>query len=301
MFIAKNIYKKYDKKDVVKDFSISLKRGEIHGLIGENSAGKTTIIKCLVGIFKCDKGEIQCDEEQVYDNPQIKEKIAYIADANEYYRNYTVEKMVKVYKEFYPSFSKVKYDELNRDFQIDSKVNVGKLSKGQKMRFAFMLAIAQSPSYLIMDEPTSGLDVSSQKLFFNHLIEEVENNQMGVLISSHNLDHLEKICDQITILGSGEVLIQNSVEEIKSRYKQYEVKLKHADKIDEKLEKLQRERVVLSYEKVGQIYQLLIDTTISSIEEIFGEAQEVSIQEVEGSLEAIFLAKTLAMSKGELV
>ena len=300
MFVAKNVYKKYYKKDIVKDFSIVLKRGEIHGLIGENSAGKTTIMKCLVGIYGCDKGEVLCDEKPVYDNPKVKEKIAYIADVNEYYKNYTVEKMVELFETFYESFSRTKFDTLNKDFQLNTKVSVGKLSKGQKMRFAFMLALSQSPDYLIMDEPTSGLDVAGKKLFFNHLIAEVENNQLGVLISSHHLEHLEKVCDQITILSHGEVLAQNSVEDVKSRYRAYEVKIKDVKELEQTLDDLQKEHIVLSYENVGQIYQILIDTTLRSIEEIV-QGEEVYIQEVPSSLEAIYLAITTSKNKGELL
>ncbi len=300
MFVAKNVYKKYYKKDIVKDFSIVLKRGEIHGLIGENSAGKTTIMKCLVGIYGCDKGEVLCDEKPVYDNPKVKEKIAYIADVNEYYKNYTVEKMVELFETFYESFSRTKFDTLNQDFQLNTKVSVGKLSKGQKMRFAFMLALSQSPDYLLMDEPTSGLDVAGKKLFFDHLIAEVENNQLGVLISSHHLEHLEKVCDQITILSHGEVLAQNSVEDVKSRYRAYEVKIKDVKELEQTLDDLQKEHIVLSYENVGQIYQILIDTTLRSIEEIV-QGEEVYIQEVPSSLEAIYLAITTSKNKEELL
>ena len=300
MFVAKNVYKKYYKKDIVKDFSIVLKRGEIHGLIGENSAGKTTIMKCLVGIYGCDKGEVLCDEKPVYDNPKVKEKIAYIADVNEYYKNYTVEKMVELFETFYESFSRTKFDTLNQDFQLNTKVSVGKLSKGQKMRFAFMLALSQSPDYLIMDEPTSGLDVAGKKLFFDHLIAEVENNQLGVLISSHHLEHLEKVCDQITILSHGEVLVQNSVEDVKSRYRAYEVKIKDVKELERTLDDLQKEHVVLSCENVGQIYRILIDTMLRSIEEIV-QGEEVYIQEVPSSLEAIYLAITTSKNKEELL
>jgi len=300
MFVAKNVYKKYYKKDIVKDFSIVLKRGEIHGLIGENSAGKTTIMKCLVGIYGCDKGEVLCDEKPVYDNPKVKEKIAYIADVNEYYKNYTVEKMVELFEIFYESFSRTKFDTLNQDFQLNTKVSVGKLSKGQKMRFAFMLALSQSPDYLIMDEPTSGLDVAGKKLFFDHLIAEVENNQLGVLISSHHLEHLEKVCDQITILSHGEVLAQNSVEDVKSRYRAYEVKIKDVKELERTLDDLQKEHVVLSCENIGQIYRILIDTMLRSIEEIV-QGEEVYIQEVPSSLEAIYLAITTSKNKEELL
>ncbi len=94
MIEVKNLYKSYNKFQALKDISLSVKSGEICGLIGENSAGKTTLIKCMTGIYKPDKGIITYDGEAVYNNPSVKEKIGYVADANDYIGFYTISKMV---------------------------------------------------------------------------------------------------------------------------------------------------------------------------------------------------------------
>lgn len=216
MLEVKNIYKGYNKEKVLKGISLNVMPGEIHGLIGENSAGKTTLIKCITGIYKTDEGSVTYDGDAVYDNPSVKERIGYVADYNDYIKYYTVSKMVYMYEVFYPKFSKEKFNEWNKIFKLPVDKRILSLSKGQKMRLAFMLETAKQPDYLILDEPTSGLDPVAKARFYELLINEVEQQEIGVLISSHNLDGLERICDSVTMLEQGLVVRQMSMEEMKS-------------------------------------------------------------------------------------
>lgn len=215
MLEIKDVCKSYDKNPVLKGVSLTVLPGEIHGLIGENSAGKTTLIKCVTGIYKVDAGSILYDGKPVYDNPEVKEIIGYVADYNDYIKYYTVSKMVHMYEIFYPKFNREKFNDFNEVFKLPVDKRIYSLSKGQKMRLAFMLETAKEPDYLILDEPTSGLDPVAKAKFFELLINEVEQRDIGVLISSHNLDGLEKICDSVTMLHQGEVERQMSMEEMK--------------------------------------------------------------------------------------
>lgn len=216
MLEVKNVYKSYNKNEVLKDINLNVTSGEIHGLIGENSAGKTTLIKCVTGIYRTDAGEVLYDGKPVYDNPEVKERIGYVADYNEYIKYYTVSQMVHMYEKFYPSFNKEKFNDFNQMFKLSVDKRIMTLSKGQKMRLAFMLEVAKEPDYLILDEPTSGLDPVAKAKFFELLINEVEQREIGVLISSHNLDGLEKICDSVTMMHEGKVEHQMSMEDMKS-------------------------------------------------------------------------------------
>ncbi len=216
MLEVKNIFKSYNKNQVLKDVSLTVLPGEIHGLIGENSAGKTTLIKCVTGIYKTDKGSVLYDEKPIYDNPEVKERIGYVADYNDYIKYYTVSQMVHMYEKFYPAFNKEKFNDFNQIFKLPVDKRIMTLSKGQKMRLAFMLETAKEPDYLILDEPTSGLDPVAKAKFFELLINEVEQREIGVLISSHHLDGLEKICDSVTMMHEGVVERQMSMENMKS-------------------------------------------------------------------------------------
>lgn len=215
MLKIENVCKSYNRNEVLKDISLTVSPGEIHGLIGENSAGKTTLIKCAVGVYRVNKGSITYDGAEVYDNPEVKERLGYVADYNEYIRYYTIEKMVHMYENFYPKFDKEKFNDFNQVFKLPVNKRITTLSKGQKMRLAFMLEVAKCPEYLILDEPTSGLDPVAKANFYELLINEVELNNIGVLISSHNLDGLEKICDTVTMMHEGKVDRQMSMEEMK--------------------------------------------------------------------------------------
>lgn len=284
MIEIQNVCKKYNKKQALHDVSIQVSPGEIHGLIGENSAGKTTLIKCVVGIYKADVGDILYDGKPVYDNPEVKEKIGYVADYNDYIRFYTVSKMVYMYETFYPKFSKAKFNEYNQIFQIPVNQRIYSLSKGQKMRLAFMLEIAKEPEYLILDEPTSGLDPIAKAKFFEMLINEVEQNNIGVLISSHNLEGLEKICDTVTMLHEGHVTRQMSMEDMKCELVKLNVVFEGG--AEKTLFEMPQ---ILSIRNVGSIYTLVVKDFDENFVDSLKKQGASLVEPVEISLEELFI------------
>lgn len=284
MLEVKNVYKGYNKNQVLKDVSITVMPGEIHGLIGENSAGKTTLIKCVTGIYKTDKGTVLYDEKPVYDNPEVKEKIGYVADYNEYIKYYTVSQMVYMYEKFYPSFNKEKFNEFNAVFKLPVDKRIMTLSKGQKMRLAFMLETAKEPDYLILDEPTSGLDPVAKAKFFELLINEVEQRGIGVLISSHHLDGLEKICDSVTMMHEGEVERQMSMEDMKSELVKLNVVFEGgAGKAVYDLPQ------ILRISNVGSIYTMVVKEYDEDFDKKLRELGASLVEPVDISLEELFV------------
>lgn len=253
MLEIKNLWKGYNRTKVIKGVNLTVEKGEIHGLIGENSAGKTTLIKCAAGVYKPDEGEILYDGELIYDNPPIKEKVGYVADSNEYIGLYTVSRMVDMYEDFYPKFSREKFNEYNEIFKLDVKKRIHSLSKGQKMRLAFMLETSKQPEYLILDEPTSGLDPIAKAKFYELLINEVEHNDIGVLISSHNLEGLERICDSVTMLHKGVVDRQMSMDDMKCELTQLNVVFEGGAN-----KKVYDMPEILRITNVGSIYTLIV-------------------------------------------
>lgn len=253
MLEIKNLWKGYNRTKVIKGVNLTVEKGEIHGLIGENSAGKTTLIKCAAGVYKPDEGEILYDGEPIYDNPSVKEKVGYVADSNEYISLYTVSRMVDMYEDFYPKFSREKFNEYNEIFKLDVKKRIHSLSKGQKMRLAFMLETSKQPEYLILDEPTSGLDPIAKAKFYELLINEVEHNDIGVLISSHNLEGLERICDSVTMLHKGVVDRQMSMDDMKCELTQLNVVFEGGAN-----KKVYDMPEILRITNVGSIYTLIV-------------------------------------------
>lgn len=284
MLEIKNVYKGYNKDKVLKDVSLKVVSGEIHGLIGENSAGKTTLIKCAVGIYQVDQGSITYDRKPVYDNPSVKERIGYVADYNDYIKYYTVSGMVHMYEDFYPGFNKEKFNEWNQIFKLPVDKRIFSLSKGQKMRLAFMLETAKEPDYLILDEPTSGLDPVAKAKFFELLINEVEHREIGVLISSHNLDGLEKICDSVTMMHQGVVERQMSMEDMKSELTKLNVVFEGgAGKAVYDLPE------ILRISNVGSIYTLVVKDYNEEFSKMLYKLGASLVEPVEMSLEELFV------------
>lgn len=285
MLEIKNVSKSYNKNQVLFDVSINISLGEIHGLIGENSAGKTTLIKCAAGIYKPDAGKILYDGEPIYDNPKVKEKLGYVADYNDYIPSYKVIAMVHMYESFFPDFDKNKFNEMNKRFEIPVNKTVHSLSKGQKMRLAFMLETSKHPKYFLLDEPTSGLDPVARAAFYEMLIDEIEKNEMCILISSHNLDGLEKICDSVTMMSAGRVKKQHMMDDMKNELTKLNVVFK--DNVTKKLENLPW---ILKMENTGSIYSLLVKEYDMEKQKELLKMGATLIEPIDISLEELFVA-----------
>jgi len=322
MIKVDNISKSYYDKVAIEGISLTVVPGQIQGLVGDNGAGKTTLIKCMAGIYKPDKGRIIFSEsgrgttneknrsvdkekvtslstvkydaecEGIYNNPSLKEKVGYVSDNNEYIGRYTIKKMLKVYETYFPSFDRDKFEKLNQEFKLELGAKIDALSKGQKMRLGFMLEVAKKPEYLLLDEPTSGLDPVAKKIFLERLVEEVEKENIGVLISSHNLSDLEKLCDTITILDGGKVRSESGLDELKESLTKLQVVFENG--LDEKL--LSRD-AVLSFSKVGNVYTLIIEDYDSKKEKWLKDLGAGYMEELDMNLEELYIA--LETRKGE--
>lgn len=292
MIEVRNVTKAYDKggKPAVENVSFEVQPGMIHGLIGPNGSGKTTLIKCITGIFMTDQGEILLDGQNVYDNPEAKRKIGYVADNCNYFPKYKVKDMVDFYAGMYKDFDRDEFDKLNRIFEISTKRKIGHLSKGQKMRVSFMLNMAMKPEVLVMDEPTSGLDAMAKADLMEQIIAKVEYDETAVIISTHHLYELEKICDTVTMLNTGGVHYQGDLENVKEQIGKYQVVFK--DGVPEGL--LGDSRIV-NYSNIGSVYTFLWDQSLAKEDDgddaiafFMGKGADLA-EKTEISLEELFI------------
>lgn len=263
MIEIKNVTKAYNKgeRPAVENVSFEVQPGKIHGLIGPNGSGKTTLIKCITGILMPDQGKVLIDGEDVYDNPHAKKKIGYVADNCNYFPKYKVKSMVDFYEGMYEQFDRKEFEKLNEIFEIPTEQKIGHLSKGQKMRVSFMLNMAMKPDVIVMDEPTSGLDAMAKADLLEQIVTKVEYDEVAVIISTHHLYELEKICDTVTMLNTGGVHYQGELDRVKQQIGKYQVVFK--DSIPEGV--LNDERVV-NYSNIGSVYTFLWDRSLSGEE-----------------------------------
>ncbi|WP_273322467.1 ABC transporter ATP-binding protein [Vallitalea guaymasensis] len=216
MINVEHLSKNFEGTKALADISLHIKKGSIYGLVGPNGAGKTTLIKHLTGVYQQDDGQIKIDGNFVYENNEIKEKIAYVPDELYFFPQYTIKKMARFYREVFSTWNEERYEKLKDVFMIDENKKINKLSKGMKKQVAFWLCISYMPEVMILDEPVDGLDPVMRKKVWNLVVQDVAERQMTVLVSSHNLRELEDICDTVGIMHQGKLLIERELDDLKS-------------------------------------------------------------------------------------
>lgn len=285
MIEINGLYKSYtDEEEVVKDIHMKVEKGTIHGLIGHNGSGKTTIIKCVTGIYPPDRGEVLLEGEPVYENVKVKEKIGYVADSNQMFSNYKVQQLVKMYENIFEKFSREDFQALNRIFQVPLYHRISHLSKGQQMRTAFMLNLARNPEVMVLDEPTSGLDAMAKKELLDLLVTTVENREMTVLISSHHLSELEKICDNVTVIKNGRVYIDDELESVKNQIIKYQVVFTQGAP-----KELYERTDLLHLSNVGSVYTVVVPAEKEDFEQQMKQIGAVVVEEMPVGLEESFV------------
>lgn len=277
------------------NINIKIKKGTIHGIIGENGAGKTTLLQMLAGVYEVEQGQIIIDGENVYENNKIKNKIGYVADRNQYFKDYRVSEMVDFYSGIYDNFSKDDFAEYNKMFKLDLSRKIKQLSKGMQMRLSLMLNLSNRPEVLILDEPTSGLDAIVKKNLLDILIKQVYEREVTIVISSHHIGELEKICDEVTILNKGKVKYASNIDEIKKNVKKLQVIFK--GDVEEKLNKIDD---IINIEKIGSIYYLITD---NYSEKLIADLKNIGAELIENiglTLEEIFIYTNKNRDRGEI-
>ena len=215
MIVATHLYKKFDDVEAMKDVSVTIKKGEVFGLIGTNGAGKSTFLRMACGVLKPDAGEILVDDEPVFENPGMKKNIFYISDDQYYLPNATPVSMMKFYQDFYAEFDTARFLSLLEKFGLSPKRKVHTFSKGMKKQLSVLLGICANTKYLFCDETFDGLDPVMRQTVKSLFAGELTNRDFTPVVASHNLRELEDICDHVGLLHKGGVLMQKDLEEMK--------------------------------------------------------------------------------------
>lgn len=214
MIKLEHVTKCFGDYRALDDFSLTVPKGSIYGLMGLNGAGKTTIIKHLAGFLTPDEGSVTIDGEEVLSNENIKKRMALIPDDLFFFRGYSLSDMGKYYRRIYPRWNEERFGEMIADFGLKPKANIGKFSKGMKKQAAFCLAMAAVPDYLILDEPVDGLDPIVRRKLWHYIMADVADREMTVLISSHNAKEMEDVCNYIGILANGKMVFEGDLLEL---------------------------------------------------------------------------------------
>lgn len=282
MIEIRDLVKTFDGFKALDGLNISVPKGAVYGLIGPNGAGKSTIIRHLAGIYRQDSGEVLIDGQPVYENPEIKSRIAYIPDDIFFYAQASISDMARFYRSIYPSFDTRRYERLKEIFSLDEKQPIRKFSKGMQKQAAFLTALAIMPDIVILDEPVDGLDPVMRRRVWSILLSDVAERGTTVLVSSHNLRELEDVCDRVGIMNRGKMLIERGLTELQENIVKIQIAYPDGRGLPEGLD-------ILHISSTGRLLQLILRGSTEELEGVLEASGPLFMDFLPLTLEEIFI------------
>lgn len=204
---VENLTKFYGKKIAIEGVNLHINSGEIIGFVGPNGAGKTTTMRVSLGFLKPTRGKVYLFGEELTKQSIAKliKNVGYVPGEVNYYGDATVKKILELYSSFYTQFDAQYCDWLCKEFDVQLNKKFEELSLGNKKKVSIIQALAHKPRLLVLDEPTNSLDPFVQKKLYS-ILEELKTKGIGVLLSSHILKEVEKLCDRVIFIKDGKIV-----------------------------------------------------------------------------------------------
>ena len=280
MIEVRELRKSFDGFEALRGLNIHVPKGAVYGLVGPNGAGKSTVIRHLAGICRQDGGEALIGGQPVYENPAVKEKIAYIPDDIFYFGAASIRDMKNLYRAMIPTFSAARFEKLREAFPLDEKRAMRRLSKGMQKQAAFWIALSCCPAVILLDEPVDGLDPVMRRQVWSLLLQDVAERGTTVLVSSHNLRELEDVCDHVGIMDRGKMLLERPLAALQENMVKIQLALPDGKELPDGLD-------VLHESRTGRLRQLILrgssgelTVRLAACEPFFMDVLPLSLEEI---------------------
>lgn len=218
---AKGIVKTYGGKDVLHGVDLELEPGKIYGLIGRNGAGKTTLLSILTAQNPATEGTVTYDGQPVWENPDVLRHLCFSRELNQMNGSNANTMKVKEYLRiaaiFFPYWDKEMADRLVKEFGLDVKKRISKLSKGMLSMVTIIVALASKAEFTFLDEPVAGLDVVAREKFYALLVEEFTETGRTFVVSTHIIEEAADIFEEVIIVDKGKILLKENTQELLER------------------------------------------------------------------------------------
>jgi ABC-2 type transport system ATP-binding protein len=218
----KKMSKNYGSGKGIFDITLNIPKGKVFGLLGRNGAGKTTLLKSLVGLIIPETGTCEIMGLDFIDkNYEILKKTGYVDEHKNLYDWMSVKEIIEFTANFYETWDDEYVESMLNEFKIPKNQKIGNLSKGERAEISLLLSLGFSPELLILDEPASGLDIIVRDEFLDKFIQFACKSGTSIVISSHILEDVERMCDEVAFIEAGRVLYQTEMENLRIQYKKY--------------------------------------------------------------------------------
>jgi ABC-2 type transport system ATP-binding protein len=212
---VENVTVRYRDCEPLSKVNLTIPKGRVFALLGENGVGKTTLIRCLTGYLKPTTGQCRVlGFDPTKDALEIRRRVGYVSDAPAFYEWMKVEEVAWFAASFYPDGFLQRFKDSADKYELPLTRKIKHLSKGQRAKVALALALAHDPELLIMDEPTSGLDPLVRREFLESMLDRVAVGQT-VFLSSHHISEIERVADDIAILHQGKFRVHDSLTNLR--------------------------------------------------------------------------------------
>lgn len=286
--------KRFGDKVALDNVSLSVNRDRVLGLVGENGAGKTTLIYHILGSYTPESGSVSVFGLNPAQYPkEVLSRIGYLSETRDLPRWMRIDQLLRYMSAFYRTWDMDYAYQLLEQFELDPHRRIRTLSRGELARVGLLVALAHRPELLVLDEPSSGLDPVARLDILSAVVRSVAEEGRAVLFSSHLLDEVERIADDVCMLHQGKEVMFGSLEEIRSRFHQFEVKRVngHAN--------FSNIPGVLKVQPLGHLYQVLFEGERDIGKELLQGQGGYIVNIRTPSLEEIFVAYVKYHKRGE--
>jgi ABC-2 type transport system ATP-binding protein len=215
---------RYRRVLAADNVTLAVPRGSVYALLGRNGAGKSSLVRCLLGEQKPQAGAIRMFGQDVWRNrAALMQRVGVVSEDADAPPEMTVASIERFCASLYASWDRGAAEQRLRRFGIAADARFGTLSKGEKKQVLLAMALAMSPDLLILDDPTLGLDVVARKSLFEEVIGELADRGITVFLTTHDLAGVEAIADRIAIMKKGQLVLEEEVDTLKARFRRIRV------------------------------------------------------------------------------
>jgi ABC-2 type transport system ATP-binding protein len=211
--------RKFGSKLALNQVSLQVRPGRVFGLVGANGAGKTTLIKHLLGRLKPQGGSVRVfGFDPVADPVAVLGRIGYLSENRDLPAWMRVDELLRYTQAFYPKWDMAYAEELRRQFGLEARARIKTLSRGENAKAGLLIALAYRPELLLLDEPSSGLDPVVRRDILEAIIRTVADEGRTVLFSSHLLEEVERVADDLAMMFNGQVVLTGALDDVKENH-----------------------------------------------------------------------------------